>query len=111
MAALCDVVKATACCVVMVWACAVLSATNHQQLWIPEGFAHGFVSTCEGTEVHYKATAFWQRDCERALRWDDPQLAIDWGLERLDFSAPLLTSKDALAPLLAQAHDAGEVFA
>jgi dTDP-4-dehydrorhamnose 3,5-epimerase len=85
------------------WVGARLSAANHQQLWVPAGFAHGFLTLSEHAEVLYKTTDFWSRDCERAIRWDDPQLAIDWPpLEAAAApSAPLLSEKDALAPLLA----------
>jgi len=81
------------------WVGARLSATNHQQLWVPAGFAHGFLTLSEHAEVLYKTTDFWSRDCERAIRWDDPQLGITWPpLE----AAPLLSEKDAVAPLLAE---------
>jgi len=85
------------------WVGARLSAANHQPLWVPAGFAHGFLTLSEHAEVLYKTTDFWSRDCERAIRWDDPQLAIDWPpLEAAAApSAPLLSEKDALAPLLA----------
>ena len=81
------------------WLGAELSATNHQQLWIPVGFAHGFLTLSEHAEVLYKTTDFWSRSCERALRWDDPDLAIGW--PQLE-SAPLLSDKDGAAPLLAE---------
>jgi len=75
------------------WAGARLSAENHQQLWVPAGFAHGFLTLSEQAEVLYKTTDFWDRDCERAIRWDDPQLAIAWPVEILagaesEFTAP-----------------------
>jgi dTDP-4-dehydrorhamnose 3,5-epimerase len=82
------------------WGSAVLSAANRQQLWIPAGFAHGFLSLEDYSEVLYKTTDFWAPDCERSLRWNDPQLAIHWGLDQLDLVQPLLASKDAAAPLL-----------
>lgn len=53
-----------------------LSADNHQQLWVPVGFAHGFLTLSETAEVLYKASGFWSKGCERSLRWSDPQLAI-----------------------------------
>ena len=88
--------------------CARLSAANQQQLWVPEGFAHGFLTLSEHAEVLYKTTDFWSRDCERAIRWDDPQLAIAW--PQLDaLSAPLLSEKDAAAPLLTTI-DYGDLF-
>jgi dTDP-4-dehydrorhamnose 3,5-epimerase len=81
------------------WVGAHLSAANHQQLWVPVGFAHGFLTLSEHAEVLYKTTDFWSRDCERAIRWDDPQLAIAWP-QHSSPTAPLLSEKDAAAPLL-----------
>lgn len=93
------------------WVGVRLSATNHQQLWVPPGFAHGFLSLEHGSEVLYKTTDVWHRECERSLRWDDPALAIAWpqetnGLE----AAPSLSGKDAEAPLLEELVEAGDVF-
>ena len=92
------------------WVGAELSAGNHQQLWVPMGFAHGFLTLSELAEVQYKASGFWNRDCERSLRWDDPALAIAWPLHRAGAQEPLLAAKDAAAPLLAALEAAGEVF-
>jgi dTDP-4-dehydrorhamnose 3,5-epimerase len=86
------------------WVGAHLSASNHQQLWVPAGFAHGFVTLSEHAEVLYKTTDFWSRDCERAIRWDDPELAIVWPLSPLAGVSPLLSEKDAAAPVLAGAE-------
>ncbi len=85
----------------------MLSANNRLQLWIPTGFAHGFLSLSVNTEVLYKTTDFWNHCSERTIRWNDPELAIDWGSEH----NPLLAQKDAEAPVLVQAINAGEVFA
>jgi dTDP-4-dehydrorhamnose 3,5-epimerase len=93
------------------WVGAELSAENQQQLWVPVGFAHGFLTLSETAEVLYKASGFWSKTCERSLRWNDPQLAIAWPLDRLNGDAPLLAEKDAAAPSLAEAVAAGEVFA
>jgi dTDP-4-dehydrorhamnose 3,5-epimerase len=82
------------------WVGARLSADNHQQLWVPAGFAHGFLTLSALAEVLYKTTDVWSRDCERALRWDDPELAITWPLEAS--LPPQLSEKDAAAPLLAE---------
>ena len=76
------------------WAGLDLSARNRRQLWIPPGFAHGFLALEDETEVLYKVTAYWDRASERALRWDDPRIGVDWPL---DGSAPLLSEKDATA--------------
>ncbi len=78
------------------WTAAVLSAANKRQLWIPEGFAHGFVVTSETALFHYLCTAPYDRAADASLRWDDAALAIDWPI-----AAPSLSDKDARAPLLA----------
>ena len=83
------------------WVGARLNAANHQQLWVPPGFAHGFLTLSEHAEVLYKTTDFWSRDCERAICWNDAQLAIDWPQLAGTFVSPLLSEKDATAPLLA----------
>jgi dTDP-4-dehydrorhamnose 3,5-epimerase len=83
------------------WAGARLSAANRHQLWVPEGFAHGFVALEDDTHFLYKTTDVYARDCERAIRWDDPALSIDWPLDGM---APRLAAKDAAAPLLAEAE-------
>ena len=79
-----------------------MSAENHQQLWVPAGFGHGFLTLSAHAEVLYKTTDFWSRECEQAVRWDDPDLAIAWpALDDADAGVmPLLSAKDADAPLL-----------
>jgi dTDP-4-dehydrorhamnose 3,5-epimerase len=73
-----------------------LSADNRRLMYIPEGYAHGFAVLSEQASFAYQCTALYDRACDRALRWNDPALAIDWLLD-----APLLSPKDAAAPLLA----------
>lgn len=85
------------------WFGVELSADNQRQLWIPEGFAHGFLALEDDTHFLYKTTDRYARDCERALRWDDPAIAIAWPLARLSHS-PRVAPKDAAAPRL---HDTG----
>ena len=77
----------------------LLSAENKRQFWVPEGFAHGFVVTSDYAEFLYKTTDYWFKDHERSLRWDDPALGIQWPTG----AAPLLSPKDAAAPLLQDA--------
>ena len=81
------------------WVGETLSAENHRQLWIPAGFAHGFVALSDSAEVLYKATDYYHRAAEGSIRWDDPALAIAWPLDGL----PILSDKDAAAPLFADA--------
>ncbi len=92
------------------WVAAELTAENHQQLWVPVGFGHGFLTLSDQAEVLYKASGFWNRDCERSMRWDDPQLAIDWPLESAGVKQPLLAQKDAAAPTLSTAESMGALF-
>ncbi|MFQ6539507.1 MULTISPECIES: dTDP-4-dehydrorhamnose 3,5-epimerase [Aphanothece] len=85
------------------WAGVVLSAESKQQLWVPAGFAHGFLTLSPEAEVLYKTTDFWSRECERGIRWDDPQIGIAWPREGLPDGQPLLSAKDGVAPALADA--------
>ena len=73
------------------WVGVHLSAENKRQLWVPEGFAHGFLVLSEYAEFLYKTTDYYAPVHERCIRWDDPQLAIDWPLEGL---SPQLSAKD-----------------
>ncbi|WP_027864473.1 dTDP-4-dehydrorhamnose 3,5-epimerase [Massilia alkalitolerans] len=73
------------------WVGKILSADNHCQLWIPPGFAHGFVVLSESAEFLYKTTDYWYPEHERSLLWNDPTVAVDWPI---DF-APQLAAKDA----------------
>ncbi|RON53446.1 dTDP-4-dehydrorhamnose 3,5-epimerase [Pseudomonas frederiksbergensis] len=72
------------------WASVRLSAQNNRQLWIPEGFAHGFMVLSDFAEFLYKTTDYYEPSAERCIRWDDPTLAIDWQLEE----PPQLSEKD-----------------
>lgn len=92
------------------WVGAELSQANAHQLWIPEGFAHGFLTLSPVAEVQYKARGFWNRDCERAIRWNDPTLAISWPLERLQGAEVNLSAKDAEAASLDAATASGDTF-
>ena len=81
------------------WVGEVLSAENRRQLWVPEGFAHGFVALEEGTEFLYKTTRLYDKQAERSIAWNDPDLAIAWPLDGM----PIVTAKDAAAPAFAAA--------
>jgi dTDP-4-dehydrorhamnose 3,5-epimerase len=82
------------------WVGAELSAENHQQMWVPPGFAHGFVVVSESAEFLYKTTDYWYPEHERSLLWNDPAIGIDWPI---DFT-PQLAAKDQAGKLLAQAE-------
>jgi dTDP-4-dehydrorhamnose 3,5-epimerase len=75
------------------WAGVVLSAENRRQLWIPSGFAHGFVVTSDVAEFLYKTTDYYHPEHERVIRWDDPALGIEWPLQ----GAPTLSVRDEVA--------------
>ena len=82
------------------WAGVVLSADNKRQLWVPPGFAHGFVVLSDTAEFLYKTTDYWFPEFERSLLWSDPTVGIQWPLD----AAPLLAAKDATAKLLNEAE-------
>lgn len=85
------------------WEGVVLSAENKRQLWIPSGFAHGFLVTSDSAEFLYKTTDYWYPEHERSLLWSDPSVGIQWPAQ----AAPLLAAKDAAAQTL----DKAELFA
>lgn len=82
------------------WVGALLSAENKKQFWVPEGFAHGFVVLSEMAEFLYLTTDYYAPEYERAIRWNDSQLAIDWPMD----GEPLLSNKDREAGLLQDAE-------
>jgi dTDP-4-dehydrorhamnose 3,5-epimerase len=82
------------------WVGATLSAENKHQLWIPEGFAHGFVVLSESAEFLYKTTDYYAPEHERCLAWNDPTIGIDWPLD----APPILSGKDQQGKLLAHAE-------
>ncbi|MBY4694050.1 dTDP-4-dehydrorhamnose 3,5-epimerase [Burkholderia latens] len=80
------------------WVGVTLSADNRRQLWVPPGFAHGFVAVSEAADLLYKTTDYWYPEHERTLLWCDPALGINWPLD----GAPLVAAKDAVGkPLFA----------
>lgn len=82
------------------WVGQILSAENKRQLWVPEGFAHGFVVLSESAEFFYKTTSYWVPEFERSIAWNDPAIGVPWPLQ----SAPILSAKDQHAKSLATAE-------
>ena len=81
------------------WVSVILSADNFKQLWVPPGFAHGFIVLTKQADVLYKTTEYWYKEYDRSIRWDDPDLDIDW----YNIEKPIISSKDANAPFLKEA--------
>ena len=82
------------------WVGVLLSAENKRQLWVPPGFAHGFLVLKEATEFLYKTTDYYAPQHERCIRWDDPEIGITWPLDGM----PLLSAKDQAGRSFAQAE-------
>jgi len=82
------------------WVGSYLSAENKHQLWVPEGFAHGFVVLSESAEFLYKTTDYYAPEHERCIRWDDPLIGIDWPI----VGEPALSGKDRQGKRLADAE-------
>lgn len=83
------------------WIGVALTEDNHRMLWVPPGFAHGFLVTSESADFQYKVTQFYDPADERSIRWDDPAIGINWPEIGM---APTLSGKDGSAPLLADAE-------
>ena len=77
------------------WVSTILSSNNRQMVWIPPGFAHGFLTLTSTAEVVYKATSEYNPFLDRVIRWSDPTIAITW-----PYDNPILSTKDMNAPLL-----------
>lgn len=83
------------------WVGQILSADNKKQLWVPEGFAHGFLVTSSHAEVQYKTTDYWAPEHERCIAWNDPAIGVEWPLAG---GGPVLSDKDRDGRLLAGAE-------
>ena len=82
------------------WTGVELSADNRRQIWIPAGFAHGFAVVSDSAQVIYKTTDYYSPEHERCIRWDDPDIGIEWP----DAEQPLLSAKDKSAKSLVEAE-------
>ena len=76
------------------WIGVILSSKNKNQLWIPEGFAHGFLTLSHIAEVNYKTTNFWNKDYEECILWEDKAIAIDWPIKEFNIESLLVSPKD-----------------
>ena len=83
------------------WVGYELSEENFRQLWIPPGFAHGFLALTDLADVLYKTTNYYAPDLDRSVRWDDPEIGIEWPLDRM---TPIVSPKDQGAPSLSGAE-------
>ena len=87
------------------WVGVELSAENHKQLFIPRGFAHGFITLTDDVEVQYKADNYYAPECDGNIRWDDPEINVEWPIEPV-----ILSDKDRVAPLLKERTDLNFVY-
>ena len=87
------------------WVSAYLNSENKHQLWIPEGFAHGFLTMSETAEVAYKTTNYWDKDCERSIIWEDKEINIKWPIENNKSLSILLSEKDKKGMKLCELKD------
>tara|TARA_Y100001968_G_scaffold132680_1_gene121086 strand:+ start:100 stop:687 length:588 start_codon:yes stop_codon:yes gene_type:complete len=92
------------------WLGVDLTEFNHNQLWIPEGFAHGFLTLSEFAIVEYKVTTFWNKELERAIIWNDISIGIKWPIKNLGLTLPYLSEKDSIAPSLSEAKFRGDLL-
>lgn len=92
------------------WVGLELNAENKRQLWVPEGFAHGFLALRDDTHFLYKTTDTYAKDSECSICWSDPDIGIAWPLDGLQGSVPNLAPKDAQAPLLHNADTFAGMF-
>ncbi len=77
------------------WASVELDEINKSLLWIPEGFGHGFLTLSDSAEIQYKVNKPWNRDSEISILWNDPNLLINWPLNKIDHDKPILSKKDS----------------
>ena len=92
------------------WSSVVLNEQNKIQFWIPEGFAHGFISLKSFSEVQYKTNEYWDKDYERSLFWKDSDLNINWPLAN-DYKYKIITNyKDSIAPTFKEIEKSGDLF-
>ena len=92
------------------WTSIVLSKRNRMQLWVPEGFAHGFITLTRTAEINYKTTQFWNKESERTIIWNDNNLNINWRLKYLKINSPIVSEKDSRGNTLEYLDNKGDLF-
>ena len=92
------------------WAGIFLNEKNKKQVWIPEGFAHGFLTISSTADVLYKTNNFWNKDLERCIKWNDNKLGIKWPLHNINLQYPTISIKDEKGASLDEAISNSEIF-
>ena len=93
------------------WSSIILNRQNKLQVWIPEGFVHGFVALKDSSEVQYKTNEYWDKNYERALFWKDSDINVNWPFENSNEKCKLIVNhKDSIAPTLKEIEKAGDLF-
>ena len=92
------------------WASININKKNRKQIWIPEGFAHGFITISKNAEINYKTNNFWNKASERTIIWNDKDLNINWNLKKLKLKNPILSDKDLIAKSFIDLESESELF-
>ena len=92
------------------WGGVILNDTNKKMLWLPEGFAHGFLSLKDNTEVSYKVNNYWHSDLERTLIWNDKEVNIEWPIDTYKFKKLFISKKDRAGLSLNEIISKGDIF-
>ena len=92
------------------WASININKKNRKQIWIPEGFAHGFITISKYAEINYKANNYWNKESERTIIWNDKDLNINWNLKNLKLKDPILSDKDLIAKSFIDLESESELF-
>ena len=92
------------------WTSVYLSSDNFKMLWIPNGFAHGFLTMSKYAEITYKTSNYWNKEFERSILWNDKQIEIEWPINDLNIQVPIVSKKDLMASSLDEAIKNSEIF-
>lgn len=92
------------------WSAVYLSEKNFKMLWIPSGFAHGFLTMSQYAEITYKTTDYWKKEFERSILWNDKKVGIKWPIDDLNLKYPIISKKDAMAFTLDEAIKNSEIY-